>query len=175
MVESPWIFYLASGRQRNYAATCGGGGAHGRGPGCSLSALAHGRADCARRPGVNREYRDGRCRSLLVTLDTSAGRAKARSQHLIRSFLAPGQALAGHPRKRAVTNPPFRTGYFSSLRVAPGVARRRPGRVVPQCCALTLRHLFRIEGTAGIVPRWAARQALRPSAASACTASRRTL
>src|SRR5262245_25452282 len=47
------------------------------GPSYSLSALLRGTADCARRTGVNREYRDGQCRSLLVTLGSRAGRAKA--------------------------------------------------------------------------------------------------
>jgi hypothetical protein len=56
----------------------------GREPGCSLSALSRGGADCARVPGVNREYRDGRCRSLLVTLAgvcTVSGGQPGRSLH----------------------------------------------------------------------------------------------
>jgi hypothetical protein len=36
------------------------------------------------------------------------------------------------------------------LRVAPDVARRRFGAVVPQCCALTPRHFFAIDS--GVVP-----------------------
>src|SRR5262249_15114159 len=59
-------------RQTRHAAARGGGGRHGRGgtrlfTGC----LPRGRADCPR-PGVNREYCDGQCRSLMVTQDARA-------------------------------------------------------------------------------------------------------
>src|SRR4029453_7551519 len=53
-----------------------------------------------------------------------------------------------------------------ALEVCPAASRRGTGYFLP---------LDPIEGTAGVVPRWRARYSSRRAAASACTASRRTL
>jgi hypothetical protein len=70
--------------------------------------------------------------------------------------------------------PPFALSYFNSLCGAPSVAARRT-RAVVRNVVRAVRHFLLIDGTLGVVPRCAARYAARRSAASACTASRRTL
>src|SRR5262245_31030393 len=70
--------------------------------------------------------------------------------------------------------PPFALSYFNSLCEAPAVAARQD-RAVVRNVVRAVRHFLLIDGTVGVVPRCAARYAARRSAASACTASRRTL
>jgi hypothetical protein len=87
-----------------------------------------GRPDCLPETGVNREYREGRCSSLVVTQGKALGRANSSSCHPIRRFPARHRALARQLRDRRVTIPSF--AHFSELAARSASARGRCALVV---------------------------------------------